>query len=117
MVAFIVSGGKIISVGNNKKGYRASSIHAEQDALKKIVRQKSDASGADMYIFRFGGKTGDEPRMSKPCSECMRKIYDAGIRRVFYYGWEGNLHELKVRSHNPDNHYTIEKWADVKIID
>lgn len=112
MVAFIISGGKIVSIGNNKKGYRAASLHAEVDALRRIVRQKNDASKADMYIFRFGGNNGTEPRMSKPCFKCMKEIMKAGIRRVFYYDWEGELHEIKVRSYIPENHYTINKWVD-----
>ena len=106
MSALVVKKGMVISQGVNKKGFRGSSIHAEIDALKQLERQKNGAEGADLWLFRFGGFNGTTHRMSKPCSVCMEAIHAAGIKRVFYYDWEGELQTFKVGK-DIEEYYTI----------
>lgn len=106
MSALIIRKGVVIAQGFNKKGYRGGSIHAEIDALRQLERQKNGPEGADMWLFRFGGFDGDANRMSKPCSHCIESIYAAGIKRVFYYDWDGNLQVLKMRKKEKDEYYT-----------
>ena len=115
MTCLVVRKGDVIATGVNKRGFRGSSIHAERDALRKLRWQKTGAEGADLWLFRFGGHGGDADRMSKPCADCMEAISAAGINRVFYYDWEGNLHRLKASQADPDEHYSINKWDDFVI--
>lgn len=112
MTSLIVRKGVVISTGVNKRGFRGSSIHAEMDALRKLRWQKTGAEGADLWLFRFGGQGGDADRMSKPCADCMKAISEAGIDKVFYYDWEGNLQCIKASQADPENHYVIDKWED-----
>ena len=107
MSALLIRKGSVIAQGFNKRGYRASSLHAEIDALKQVVRQKHGAEGADMWLFRFGGYDGESTRMSKPCSKCIEAIYAAGVKRVFYYDWEGNLKVIKMNQVDSEDYYTI----------
>jgi len=107
MSALLIRKGNVIAQGFNKRGYRGGSIHAEIDALKQVVRQKNGAEGADMWLFRFGGSDGNATRMSKPCSKCIEAIYAAGVKRVFYYDWEGNLNTIKMNEFSSTDYYTI----------
>ena len=112
MTAIVVRKGAVVATGVNKRGYRGSSIHAEMDALRQLRWQKNGAEGADLWLFRFGGHGGDDDRMSKPCSHCMEAICAAGISKVYYYDWEGQLQCIKTQSANPEDHYTIDKWNE-----
>jgi deoxycytidylate deaminase len=39
---------------------------------------------------------GGELSCSFPCKKCQRVIRDAGVKRVVYYDWNGDIQELKV---------------------
>jgi len=107
MSALLIRKGNIISQGFNKRGYRGSSRHAEIDALKQVERQKTGAEGADLWLFRFGGMNKITHMMSKPCSHCIEAIYAAGVKRVYYYDWEGTLQVIKMNQVNLQDYYTI----------
>jgi deoxycytidylate deaminase len=91
-IAFLVSRGKIISVGTNSIGsrirgccYGDRSLHAEMAALKNIHWSKID--GADMYIFRWKQSIQDIC-FSHPCHRCMQVLNkfsrEWGLNRVYY---------------------------------
>jgi deoxycytidylate deaminase len=97
----IVKNGKIISKGYNRyigynwthhseiqgKGLGKYSIHAEEDALKKVDPCKLE--GARMYVIRCGLNL-DNPIFldSRPCSKCMKKIKKSidkyGLKNIYY---------------------------------
>lgn len=54
------------------------SIHAEEAALRRCKRTQ----GAVLYVARVNN--AGEPRMSRPCKNCMPKLISAGIKRVVY---------------------------------
>ena len=64
-----------------------------------------------MWLFRFGGYDGESTRMSKPCSKCIEAIYAAGVKRVFYYDWEGTLNVIKMNQIDSEDYYTIVRNA------
>jgi|ERR1700690_441576 len=76
MCAITVRGGKIITVGVNR-----NFSHAETRAL----RPHMDLRGCDIYIARRNF------RISRPCSECQKKIIKAGIRRAIYIALDGTI--------------------------
>ena len=90
MGAIIVKGNRVLSVGVNQikthpaiaKTYDdyCVSIHAE---LAALLRNKTDVTGATMYVARNGGK------VSKPCKSCMVYIRMAGIKYIVYSTYEG----------------------------
>jgi dCMP deaminase len=47
-------------------------IHAEQNALDKIVRSTTSSVGADMFVT------------TAPCIECAKRILGAKINKVYY---------------------------------
>lgn len=47
-------------------------IHAEQNALDKIVKSTASSQGADLYVT------------TAPCIECAKRILGAGINNVYY---------------------------------
>lgn len=59
--------------------------HAEARALKN-----KSFPGAVLFSARAGR------RMSRPCPACWRAMQRAGIARVVYYDWNGNIVEEKV---------------------
>lgn len=103
MSAILVRGGRIVAVGNNTTGHRGASIHAEQDVLRQVQRQKNRAEGADMYVFRFGAD--GHHRHSKPCRHCYDSMREAGVSRVFYYDEDGTQQRIKLRDADPDEFY------------
>lgn len=107
MSATIVKGGRVLSVGYNRKGYRGSSIHAEIDALRQLRRQKNGTEGADIHVFRFGA--AGELRMSKPCLECFEALRQAKISRIHYYNNQSEPQVIKVSQAEPDEFYEIHR--------
>lgn len=55
------------------------SLHAEIDCL---IKAKKDVKGSDIYVYREY-KNG-EPAMARPCNDCIAKLKEFGIKRIFY---------------------------------
>lgn len=70
------------------------SAHAEMAVLLKLSHMKHSAKGLDLFVVRFT-KRG-ERAVSKPCKYCMKHIREAGIRKVHYIDWDGELKTIKV---------------------
>jgi deoxycytidylate deaminase len=76
-----------ISVGFNKKKFFSKwcvppkeSIHAEMEALR--TSGKDCLRGANIFVYRErkNGSLG----MARPCENCMEKLKEFGVRKVFY---------------------------------
>ena len=85
----IVHDDEIIAEGfNYKKEFfnHRYSIHAEVAALSKLTKKnKKFMSTCDLYVVRIGtDNMGNPLKYSKPCSECMKAIIKAGVRKVYY---------------------------------
>lgn len=88
MVAIIVKGGRVLSIGHNNmkkshsvffNGSHCKAVHAEFAAIREAKYTKD----ANMYVFRLLKRGGIG--ISKPCSDCMDLIRDKGIRNITYY--------------------------------
>ena len=60
--------------------------------LKFAIDTKRDLKNLTMYVARL--TRTDRISLSKPCIECQKAIWDAGIRKVFYTDYAGELKEL-----------------------
>lgn len=94
--ACVFKGNRAMAFGLNKymqlrsmDGYHKIpvTIHAEMDALSNI--HSKYAKGMDMLIIRIN-------RMgtllySRPCSSCIRKMQQKGIRRAYYSTHDGRI--------------------------
>lgn len=89
MYAEVARGGKVIARGYNRKNFK-SSTHAEEDALRQLVRQKRGAEGATITVIRY--LADDSFGASKPCPRCMEQLIDAGIKRINYFDYDGKYH-------------------------
>jgi len=67
------------------------SQHAEFNSLIKSPN-KYHSRNLTMYVARL--TRTDKISLSKPCLECQKVIWGAGIRKVFYTDYAGNLQEL-----------------------
>jgi tRNA(Arg) A34 adenosine deaminase TadA len=101
MGAAIFSGPNLISFGfnnynrthPNSRGRNFDySTHAEHAAILKI--QHYDNKNLIMYIYR---ETSGGIATSKPCSMCMGKMEEAGIKRVRFFDENGIAQEEKIR--------------------
>jgi len=98
----IVKSGRILSSGYNRVGQHnnnrfrkfADSVHAEQDAIYKLLSSPALLFGASLYVFRFN-KSGNL-LLGKPCKFCMQLIQAVGIKKVFYSGPDGSIISEKV---------------------
>jgi len=71
--------GRVYSAGPRE----VHSLHAEMDVLRFAK------PGDDLIVLRY--KANGNLSMAKPCSECQRHIKEAGIRRVHYSDWSGDV--------------------------
>lgn len=91
--ALIVKGGRLLSTGYNRIGDNSSlikqkwegSIHAEQDAIVKLLKQgrAEQLNGSVLFVARMGNK------LAKPCPCCLSLIKSVGIKRVVYSDQDG----------------------------
>lgn len=99
MIALLVKGGNIISVGANKEGapkpyvkcHRPEmGLHAEVSCLAGITKDQSK----NTTIYVVGQTTKGNNMLTKPCKSCYSFIKEMGIRRVVYETSSGELEEL-----------------------
>jgi deoxycytidylate deaminase len=108
LCAIIVGGGRILSVGFNKrcknsfvwhfqKGIRdhCQATHAEMDAILRI-RKKVDLTGCKLFVVRMGGHGGEKYSMARCCSMCEHVLYRYGITRAYYSIDEDHFGEMKI---------------------
>jgi deoxycytidylate deaminase len=85
--AVLVSGGRVLSLGVNKRrnmniaGQRSPhyTYHAEQQALKGIEKPLHKAT---LYVARIS--KANSPVNSRPCSECYKLLVEYNIKEVVY---------------------------------
>lgn len=90
--AVLVKGGKPIAVAHN-----FSHVHAEHACLNQAWR--SDVDGATMVVVRVrkNGTIG----MARPCALCMKRLIQAGIKKVLFTNESGKLEIIRLpRSNN-----------------
>ena len=90
--AVIAKGSRILSSGYNRIGYSKylpnrpypESIHAEEAAILKLLRERRlrDLAGSTIFVSRIN-RSG-ACRLSKPCRNCQDLIRSVGIKRVVY---------------------------------
>jgi deoxycytidylate deaminase len=101
LCAIIVSGGRVMSIGYNKRSTNAFvehyadkargrgrdfclSMHAEQEAVL-LARQKTDLTGSKIFVARVRReKTMDPVGMARPCVICENMLRAYGIKRAYY---------------------------------
>lgn len=104
LIAAVVSGGRILSVGVNKSkknGYVARNqyaeycnTHAEIDALLKIKDPKV-LLGAKLFVMRLQ-RDRETIVSAKPCEMCYKAMLDAGIKRVYYTNEHGDVESFRI---------------------
>lgn len=86
--AVIVKNGKIIADGYNQRipyFHHQHSIHAEIDALLKVSSMsKKELSLCDIYVVRIANVDYNIFRLSKPCKNCAKALFDKNIRNIYY---------------------------------
>lgn len=87
----IVRGSNIISIG-----YNSAYIHSEHAAINRAWR--SNIVGTTLVIVRIrrNGSIG----MSKPCGLCMKRLIQAGVKRVVFSNHDGELEAIRLPSRN-----------------
>ncbi len=100
-VGAVLSNNRPITFGHNKikshtkfanpSQHLKISIHAEIDC---IIKSKSNKDGDTIWVWRedLEGK----PKLSRPCSDCMKSLREFGIKKVYYTVehfpyWKGEL--------------------------
>jgi len=106
MVAIIIRGGKIVSVGHNnykRRSYKfkrqnkyadQQGIHAEMDAIRKWKNKKS---GATMVIVGLS-KAGNIIENSMPCFRCINAIIGVNKISTIRYVEDGIWKIRKIRN-------------------
>lgn len=112
LCAVIVSGGRILSVGYNKRNlngfvrhYQSNvrefccATHAEQDAVLSI-RKKIDLTGSKMFVVRLNANGGYA--MSRSCSMCVKVLRGYGIQKSYYSINNDQFGLLKLSKNNQE---------------
>lgn len=63
-------------------------VHAEMDAIYKFGNK--NIKGMDILIIRIG-KKNNILQNSRPCSNCITKMAQKGIRKVYYSNHKGEI--------------------------
>jgi deoxycytidylate deaminase len=92
LCAVIVRGGKVLSIGYNRRGWNglsefykaqdhACTIHAEIDAIVS-KRKKIRFEGAKVYVARVraDGTVGN----AKPCEMCQHVLFNYGVKKAYF---------------------------------
>lgn len=109
---------KHISTNTTKQNYDDSfkiTIHAEINALYQ-ANKKCDLRGVDILIIRtkltYSGKI--VLRNSRPCSDCIDKMMEIGIRKVYYSNASGDIVyeflDTMLKSHTSAGRKNIRKF-------
>jgi cytidine deaminase len=93
--AALISGNKIYSSGTNKfiKEIKINNqiyyktIHAEITVFKKLPKKKFH--GLDIIVIRINKNLSLQN--SRPCTQCIEKLYKLGIRKVYYSNEDGHI--------------------------
>ena len=86
--ALLIRGGRILASAVNAPRY---SGHAEMVA----IRRAGDVTNGILIVIRR--TRSGRLSMSKPCEKCMYGIVRAGIRRVIFSNWTGQIESLSTR--------------------
>jgi len=89
MAAMVVRGGRPIAIGNNKKGYRGCSLHAEVDALRQLRYQKRRGRGCTVIVARF--RADGSYGLAKPCANCIEFMKSEGVSDVAWTTARGTI--------------------------
>lgn len=93
--AVIFNKRKVLKVGINKSKTHPlldpyteyPHLHAETDA---IINSRGRIKGASILVVRTN-RQGTSRGMSRPCEVCTKMIRRVGIKRVYWYDWNGEL--------------------------
>lgn len=100
ITALLIRGKSIIKITTNSKkthpkferkyrsGKSAHSLHAEM-ALVSSIRP-----GDTVEVYRW--LADGTATMSRPCIHCQKALRNAGIKKVTYTDWDGNLQTMKL---------------------
>jgi tRNA(Arg) A34 adenosine deaminase TadA len=86
--AVVAKGNKVLGFAPNKfrnapfVDERNVSDHAERATLRELLKVREDLRGCTIYIARIN-KAGNA-MMSRPCTDCMKAIIDAGIKEIVF---------------------------------
>jgi len=95
MAAMVVRGGRPIAIGNNKKGYRGCSLHAEVDALRQLRYQKRRGRGCTVVVARF--RADGSYGLAKPCANCIEFMKSEGVSDVAWTTTRGTIEIQSLR--------------------
>jgi pyrimidine deaminase RibD-like protein len=95
MAAMVVRGGRPIAIGNNKKGYRGCSLHAEVDALRQLRYQKRRGRGCTVVVARF--RADGSYGLAKPCANCIEFMKSEGVSDVAWTTARGTIEIQSLR--------------------
>jgi tRNA(Arg) A34 adenosine deaminase TadA len=95
MAAMVVRGGRPIAIGNNKKGYRGCSLHAEVDALRQLRYQKRRGRGCTVVVARF--RADGSYGLAKPCANCIEFMKSEGVNDVAWTTARGTIEIQSLR--------------------
>ena len=77
-----------------KGAYNEYTIHAETHCLlqmfKYIFKQQKNLNKFCIFVIRIKRDTG-EFLNSKPCKECIIRMIECGIRKIYYSDENGNI--------------------------
>lgn len=92
LCAVIVRGGKVLSIGFNRRGWNGLSehyrtkehvctVHAEVDAILQ-KRRKVRFEGAKVYVARI--RTDGSVGNAHPCEMCQDVLFHYGVKKAHY---------------------------------
>jgi deoxycytidylate deaminase len=95
--ALLLRGGRLIDFKANMSrpfGVENCGFHAEERLIKA---NRTLTEGGTIVVVR-SNRRGKISTMSRPCKKCYPAIVKAGIKKMIYVDWEGNIQVEKVKN-------------------
>ena len=101
----VVQKNKVIGTGANRvkthplqKKYGGAAkqyLHAEIDAIIESLHKVKDLSKSTIYVIRRRRVDGVFS-MALPCPSCMMAIKEAGIKKIVFSNWNGEIEKINI---------------------
>jgi pyrimidine deaminase RibD-like protein len=91
MSAVIVKGGRVLNKKPNillNRKVKYNGKHAEERALN--IKNRENLIGATIIITRKNHRN-ERRTMSRPCQRCYASLVKAGIKKIVYINWDGQI--------------------------
>lgn len=97
--AALFSGSILLSIGYNeyKTTHPSSAVHCNIHAEHRcIIRRRHYDKKSNLTMYTYRETADGKPACSKPCTNCIRLLKEAGIESIYYLDMNGSPQRYRI---------------------